>query len=665
MHSSYALETSDFSVERDGKSAPLSELWPGGFTHEDRLGVLLANPMDAVGCSNLISGTITLFYDNLKETLGTGNFFRYSDAYLFGVGCEPGDFNQLDVWPLHKFVTILQPTTEAVLEALIDRRITLLAIPETGARCRGEVVLSTWNCFLDIVRCVVTYSPRTGTARDGDVAVVGNKVVESYVEQAIFSTPGIDAGEQARLRRLRRNLDRDVKQPVETYRTLSSPTAARSLLGITQVLPPGHQELTRRATPTTIMPVEVAMPPFDADSAPFDTAAAAALQTGTPAAAGVYPDGLRRTAFDAIQRRLGGNFAEFEDWSWISDFGDPISEHNAVRHAVGIWDESPLQKWLFKGPDGLAAANHLFTSDMASLDVGQARYGPFVDQNGKMLGDGVVYNTGDADRGVLVVTALESDVVHFRKALGDRFDVRIEQVTEQLPHLQVQGPRSRELLQSLTDADVEGLKYFRFTPEPVTVAGVEGCLVSRTGYSGELGYEVFCPPEGAERLWQALMDAGAAMGIRPYGLAAVESLRIESGLIFLGYDYFQGVTSPFHVSLDRMIKLDKGDFVGREALQAEADAGITHRMVTLVLAGEEPPDYGAAVYSNGRGVGKLTSPSAGRSPTVDRVIGMASIETELTEPGTQVEVAMPDGRLVPAVVDVYPAYDPQKTRPRS
>ncbi len=177
--------------------------------------------MDAVGCSNLISGTITLFYDNLKQTQGTGNFFRYSDAYLFGVGCEPGDFNQLDVWPLHKFVTILQPSTEAVLEALIDRRITVLAIPETGARCRGEVVLSTWNCFLDIVRCVVTYSPRTGQARDADVSLVGNRVVESYVEQAIFTTPGIDHGEQARLRRLRRNLDREEKQPVESYRTLS------------------------------------------------------------------------------------------------------------------------------------------------------------------------------------------------------------------------------------------------------------------------------------------------------------------------------------------------------------------------------------------------------------------------------------------------------------
>ena len=142
-----------------------------------------------------------------------------------------------------------------------------------------------------------------------------------------------------------------------------------------------------------------------------------------------------------------------------------------------------------------------------------------------------------------------------------------------MPHLQVQGPRSRELLAALTDADVAGLKYFRHIPEPVTVAGVEGCRISRTGYSGELGFEVFCPPAGAERLWQGLLDQGASVGIRPYGLAAVESLRIEAGLIFLGYDYFQAVTSPFHVNLDRMIKLDKPGFYGQEALRAEEAAG--------------------------------------------------------------------------------------------
>ena len=118
MHSSYALSSDDFKVERGGKPVKrLADLWPGGYQPGDRLGVVLAQPMDAVGCSNLICATITMFYDLLREQHGTGNFFRYCDTYLFGVGCEAGDFNQLDIWPLHKLVTILQPTTEALLEA--------------------------------------------------------------------------------------------------------------------------------------------------------------------------------------------------------------------------------------------------------------------------------------------------------------------------------------------------------------------------------------------------------------------------------------------------------------------------------------------------------------------------------------------------------------------
>jgi aminomethyltransferase len=658
MHSSYALASSDFSVEREGASSPLAALWPG-YRPDDRLGIVLANPMDACGCSNLICGTNTLFYDDLRETRGVGNFFRYADTFLFGVGCEPGDFNQLDVWPLHKFVTVLQPTSEALIEMINDRRITLLALPETGARCRGEVVLSTWNTFCDTVRCVFTYSPRTGKARGSDVTLVGNRVVESYVEQAIFSTPGIGAGEQARMRRLRRNLDREPMQCAEEYRTLPNAAAARALLGVTQVLPPGHQELTRRATPTTIVPVEQPLPPLDAGSAPFDVAVTAPEPPAPPT------DALLHTAFDAIQRRQGGTFAEWEDWEWISDFGDPIAEHHAVREAVGIWDESPLQKWAFRGPDALAAADYCFANNMASLEVGQCRYGPFVDERGKMLGDGVVFNPGEHRDGVLVVTALPSDVDHFRRITRGKFDVEITDETMAMPHLQVQGPRSRELLSSMTDADVAGLRYFRFIPEPITIGGVPGCMLARTGYSGEVGYEIYCAPENAERLWQALLDQGAALGLRPYGLAAVESLRIESGLIFIGFDYFQGATSPFHVNLDRTINLETGDFHGKAALQAEIEAGITHRMTTLVIAGEEAPDYGADVFRHGRQVGKLLSPSAGRSPTVDKLIGMACIEADLVELGTRVDVALPDGRLVAAAVEEYPIYDPEKKRPRS
>jgi aminomethyltransferase len=633
--------------------------------------------MDPCGCSNLICATNTLFYDVLRDTKGTGGFFRYADTYLIGVGCEPGDFNQLDVWPMHKFVGVLQPTAEAVLETINDRRITLLVLPEVGLRCRGEVVLSTWNALLAQVRCVVTYSPRTGRARGGDIGLLGNKIVESYVEQAIFSTPGVGAGEQARLRRLRRAIDREPLRSFEQYKTLPNAAAARALLGVTEVLPPGHQEVSRRSAPTIIMPLEVPLgAPLDATSAPLDAATAlSAPPAGIAASAPVeeedtgsyeLPTGtLRHTPFDAIQRRMGGQFAEWEGWDWISDFGDPLAEHHAVRETVGVWDESPLQKWLFRGPDALAAADYCFTSDMAGLAVGQVRYGAFCDERGKMLGDGTVYNTGDNERGILVVTALSTDGDHFRKVTAEKgLDVEIVEVTAELPHLQLQGPKSRELLASLTDADIASLRYFRFL-EGVTIGGVPGCLVSRTGYSGELGYEIYTSPENAERLWSALLDAGQSLGIRPYGLAAVESLRIESGLIFIGFDYFPAHTSPFHMNLDRMIKLDKPDFHGKDALVAEHGEGITHGMVTLVIAGEEAPEYNSPVYRHGREVGRLLSPSAGRSPSVDRLIGMACIELELTEVGTPLEVALTDGRTVPALVDRYPIYDPEKTRPRA
>ncbi|MER3410622.1 MAG: aminomethyltransferase, partial [Thermoleophilia bacterium] len=316
-----------------------------------------------------------------------------------------------------------------------------------------------------------------------------------------------------------------------------------------------------------------------------------------------------KTAFDRPQRELGCEFMEWEGWYWPNHFGDPVAEHHAVRTAVGVWDASPLRKWDFRGPDALAAADRIFTNDMLGLDVGQVRYGAFCDENGKMVGDGTVFRF--AQDHAWVITALDSDLDHFRQVVGG-MDVAIEPITERLPHVQLQGPASRDLLAGLANADVRSLRYFRFFPEQVEVGGVP-CFVSRTGYSGELGYEIFCAPEHAEALWAALVGAGA----KPYGLAAVETLRIESGLIFIGYDYFQHETNPFDVSLDKVIRLDTGDFWGKAAL-VETAKSPPRRMVTLAVEGDDVPEYGAAVTKNGEPAGTLTSPCL--SPTLGNVI---------------------------------------------
>jgi aminomethyltransferase len=187
--------------------------------------------------------------------------------------------------------------------------------------------------------------------------------------------------------------------------------------------------------------------------------------------------------------------------------------------------------------------------------------------------------------------------------------------------------------------------------------------LSRTGYSGELGFELYCSVDDAPQLWSAVLRAGQPHGIRPIGLSAIETLRIESGLLFPDVDYFPHHTDPFEVRLDNVIKLDKGDFVGRDALRQIAEQGTPRLLTTLRIDGDEVPEYGAAVTQDGREVGILRSPC--QSPTFDmQVIGMAAIDRDLVNEGQQLQVALGEGK-VGATVAPFPLYDTEKRRPRS
>ncbi len=370
---------------------------------------------------------------------------------------------------------------------------------------------------------------------------------------------------------------------------------------------------------------------------------------------------LQRTAFDEVQREAGANWTDWEGWAWAADFGDPAAEHQATRTACNVWDESPLRKWELRGPDAIALADLLFTNDMAALEVGQVRYGAICDEQGKMVMDGTIFKY--ADDHALSITSYDSDLDWFRKVAKDRgLDVQVEDRTAAMPHLQVQGPLAREVLGPITEGvDVNELRYFRFA-QGVTVGGVP-VMFSRTGYSGELGYELYPSVEDAGALWNAVLEAGKPHGARPIGLSAIETLRIESGLLFPDVDYFPHDTDPFEVRLDNVIKLDKpGDFVGKAALKAIAEQGTPRLLTTLRLEGDQVPDYGAAVTLEGRDVGILRSPCL--SPTFDQVIGMATIDRDLNVVGQRVEVAV-EGGTVAATVDEFPLYDTKKTRPRS
>ena len=372
---------------------------------------------------------------------------------------------------------------------------------------------------------------------------------------------------------------------------------------------------------------------------------------------------LHRTAFDKVQRDAGANWTDWEGWAWAADFGDPVAEHVATRTACNLWDESPLRKWDIQGPDALSLADALFTNDMAALEIGQVRYGAICDEDGKMIMDGTVFRLGDQH--CFSITSYDSDLDWFKQVASDRgLDVQVEDRTAAMPHVQVQGPKVREVLGPITDGvDVTTLRYFRFAGDGVRVGGVP-VMVSRTGYSGELGFELYCAPDDAETLWNAVLEAGQPHGLRPIGLSAIETLRIESGLLFPDIDYFPHQTDPFEVRLDNVVKLDKaGDFVGREALREIAAEGTPRLLTTLRIDGDEVPEYGAAVTLDGEDAGIVRSPC--QSPTFDmQVIGMAAIDRDLASEGQRLEVALGEG-TVGASVAPFPLYDTDKRRPRS
>ncbi len=359
-----------------------------------------------------------------------------------------------------------------------------------------------------------------------------------------------------------------------------------------------------------------------------------------------------RSPFYEIAASLGATFMEEAGWYWTEGFGDEDAEYRGVRDDLGVWDVSPLNKWEFRGSDSLAAAQKIHTANVLGLGVGQVRYGALCDPEGLMIDDGTVFRLADR---VWVMTNGSDHASHFADATRG-LDVNVEAVTLTMPHLGLQGPRAREALGPVCEADISGLGYFRFFPEPTKVGGVP-CYVSRTGFGGELGYELFCRPEHAADLWDV---AVSLMNARPFGVGVLESLRVEAGLVVLDYDYSAHERTPYDLSFDRFVALGSVEFVGCEALESIAP-NPPRRLKTLRLEGNELPDYGVEVTRGGEPVGTLTSPAL--SPRFGQ-IALAILETGVSADGEKVEVTVGD-RTVPAVVAPLAIYDPEKKRPRA
>ena len=377
----------------------------------------------------------------------------------------------------------------------------------------------------------------------------------------------------------------------------------------------------------------------------------------------------KETAFHERTSALTGRFTEYNGY-WLPTSYDnlgAVAEYWACREQAAIMDLSPLRKFEVLGPDAEALLQATMTRDIRRLSDGQVVYTAMCNDTGGMIDDGTVFRI--APTNFRFVGGSEYDGIWLREQ-AERLGLRVwvKESTDELHNVAVQGPSSRDLLTPLiwtapAQTPFAELTWFRFSV--ARLGGPQGLplIASRTGYSGELGYELFCHPKDAPALWDAVVESGAPHGLTPLGLDALDMLRIEAGLAFPGVE-FDDQVDPFEAGIGFTVTADKDeDFVGREAL-ADRRAHPQRVLVGLELEGNEPAGHGDCVHVGRPQVGVITSGT--RSPVLQKNIALCRMNVRYAELGTEVEVGKLDGhqKRIPATVVRFPFYDPEKTRPR-
>ncbi|MFJ6570754.1 glycine cleavage system aminomethyltransferase GcvT [Streptomyces sp. NPDC091292] len=369
----------------------------------------------------------------------------------------------------------------------------------------------------------------------------------------------------------------------------------------------------------------------------------------------------RHTALDALHRSLGATMTDFAGWDMPLRYGSERDEHVAVRTRAGLFDLSHMGEITVTGPGAVDVLNYALVGNIGTVGVGRARYTMICQEDGGILDDLIVYRLADAPSPTYLVVANAGNAQIVLDALTERaagFDAEVRDDRDAYALLAIQGPESPGILKSVTDADLDGLKYYAGLPG--TVAGVPA-LIARTGYTGEDGFELFVAPADAEKLWRALTDAGQGAGLVPCGLSCRDTLRLEAGMPLYGHELTTALT-PFDAGLGRVVKFEKdGDFVGRAALAAAAERAATNpprKLVGLIADGRRVPRAGFSVVAAGETVGEVTSGAP--SPTLGRPIAMAYVDAAHAAPGTSGVGVDIRGTHEPYEVVALPFYKREK-----
>jgi aminomethyltransferase len=358
---------------------------------------------------------------------------------------------------------------------------------------------------------------------------------------------------------------------------------------------------------------------------------------------------LKQTPLHEEHLRLDARMVPFAGYAMPVQYPTGIvREHQAVREAAGLFDVSHMGELEVRGPEALEFVQYLLTNDASRLDVGQAQYTVLCKPDGTALDDCIVYRFEDHYMVVVNAANHEKDRRWIEAAAAD-FDVEFADRSEAFGLLALQGPEAQAILGRLTDTDLDAIRFYHFAEG--RVAG-EAAIISRTGYTGEDGFELYVAAEDAPGIWRALLEAGADDGLIPAGLGARDSLRLEVGYILYGNDLDERRT-PLEAGLGWVVKLDKGEFVGREAMARQKENGLTEKLVGFILQERGFPRQGYEIRFQGEPAGEVTSGVLSHS--IGRGVGMGYVPVEASKSGTQIEIVIRD-RAIPAEVVRPPFY---------
>ncbi|WCK53341.1 glycine cleavage system aminomethyltransferase GcvT [Aneurinibacillus sp. Ricciae_BoGa-3] len=362
---------------------------------------------------------------------------------------------------------------------------------------------------------------------------------------------------------------------------------------------------------------------------------------------------LKKTPLFSLYQEGGAKTIDFGGWDLPVQFTSIKEEHEAVRTKAGLFDVSHMGEVEVSGPDALAFVQKITTNDASKLDVGQAQYSIMCYPDGGTVDDLLVYKLA-RDRYLLVINAanIEKDVDWMKQHIEG--DMQLHNISDDTAQLALQGPLAEQVLQTLTDEDLSAIKSFRFRAD-VKIAGVQA-LVSRSGYTGEDGFELYTKPENAQTLWRKILEAGKGE-VLPCGLGARDTLRFEARLPLYGQELSASI-SPIEAGVGFAVKTDKTvPFIGQDALKKQKEQGAPRKLVGVEMIGRGIPRTHYPVYAGEELIGEITTGT--QSPTLKKNVGLALIKREFSEPGTQLHVEI-RGKRIEAVIVPLPFYKRSK-----